>query len=408
MNNLLIDLFEAYFEARKNKRNTINQLRFELNYERNLNELNNLIKERAYEPLPNTAFIIDEPVKREIFAADFRDRVVHHLIFRYINPIVERKLIFDTYSCRKGKGTLFGIRRARGFMRGVTDNFKNDAWVLKLDISGYFMNMNRQLLYDNLFDLLVEDIRLWNKNRREDILFLLEKNIFNAPSENCRLKGQRSDWAGLPLNKSLFHSPQGCGLPIGNLTSQLYGNVYLNRFDHFVKRVLKIKYYGRYVDDMVLFHRDKEYLKWCIGEIDRWLNQNCGLKLHPGKLYLQPCINGLAFLGHFIKPWRSYTGKRVKNNFYRGMLKINNKWDEQEPGINLINETVVFMNSYLGIIRHANSFRLRKKLLSLLNRKALKYLYSDINVFAVHKTKEVKRKIMISRKNICEQSVILQ
>lgn len=139
MDPLMLHLFSAYYKARKHKANTINHLKFELNYEKNLLLLYDEIINRTYEPKQNIAFIIDKPVKREIFAADFRDRVIHHLIFGYINPIIEKKLIYDTYSCRKGKGTLFGINRVKKFMLGVSNNFQNEAWILKLDISGYLL-----------------------------------------------------------------------------------------------------------------------------------------------------------------------------------------------------------------------------------------------------------------------------
>ncbi len=260
---LLVDLLKAYYGARKNKRNTFNQLKFELNYESQLLDLCEQIASRTYKPLPEIAFIVNKPVKREIFAADFRDRVVHHLLFNYLNPVLEKYFINDCYSCRAGKGTSYGILRMQRFMRGCSHNYTKDCYILKLDIKGYFMSINKTILYDAVKTLLAKEkskkgVLPFNEELAD---FLLKVIIFNDPTKNCRIKGNKADWEGLPKSKSLFYARANCGLPIGNLTSQLFGNVYLTVFDQFVKRQLKVKYYGRYVDDFVLLHPDGEYLK---------------------------------------------------------------------------------------------------------------------------------------------------
>lgn len=398
MYQLLEDLYIAYMGARKNKRGSINQLRFELEFEYGLHSLCEEIMERTYEPSPSTAFIVKSPVQREIFAADFCDRIVHHLIYKYINPIIERKLINDAYSCRKGKGTLYGINRMKGFMHGVTDKYSREAWVLKIDISGYFMNMNRKLLFENLMYIINEDIIKWPDQKRETLMFLLEKNIFNDPSSNCIIKGRKSDWQGLPKNKSLFHSLPGCGLPIGNLTSQLYGNVYLNGFDHYVKRILKIRYYGRYVDDMVLLHTDKHYLKLCLEDIAKKLEKEYFLQVHPQKIYLQPCSKGFPFLGRYIKPWRSYCGKRTKQNFYRCITRLNKKWHKMHwPSDQLIDETISSINSYLGIMRHSDSFRLRQNMLKKVNPCMWKHLSVDKDLHKISIHEHIKDIMLLNR-----------
>lgn len=271
--SLITDLFTAYYCARKNKRNTFNQLKFEYDYESNLFKLYRLILSRTYKPLPEIAFIVNKPVKREIFAADFRDRVVHHLLFNYLNPILEKYFINDCYSCRIGKGTSYGIKRAVKHMRASSNNYTEDCYVLKLDIQGYFMSINKTILYGATKGYLAKE-----KSKRdvlpfdEDLVdFLLKVIIFNDPTKNCRFKGWPQDWRGLPKSKSLFYAEPCCGLPIGNLTSQLFGNVYLTGFDHFVKRNLAINYYGRYVDDFVLMHTDEQYLKSLIPVMSSFL-----------------------------------------------------------------------------------------------------------------------------------------
>lgn len=195
------------------------------------------------------------------------------------------------------------------------------------------------------------------------LLSLCKKVIYNDPTKNCIIKGRKSDWDGLPKSKSLFHSKSNCGLPIGNLTSQIFANFYLNGFDHYIKDKLNIKYYGRYVDDFIIIHKDKYYLKESIQLIDDYLNSRLGLKLHPRKRYLQHYPKGVPFLGVIIKPNRIYIGNRTKRNFYQSIQTQNKIADHHRP---TREEQLKFqsgMNSYLGILKHYNTFSLRKKML---------------------------------------------
>jgi hypothetical protein len=313
-NFLLEDLFQAYFDARKNKRNTINALEFELNLEENLFQLYLDIINRKYELKPSICFINEYPVKREIFAADFRDRVVHHLIYNYIYEIFDNSFIYDSYSCRKGKGTLLGIKRLDHFIRSCSENYKKDCYILKLDISGYFMNIDKNILWEK-----IEKVLLRKKDKIKGIDFkllleLIEKMIFSDPTKNYKIKGKKENWVGLPKNKSLFFSKKNCGLPIGNLTSQLFSNIYLNDFDHFVKYKLGCKYYGRYVDDFFIVSRDKEFLKKNIKKIRQYIFEKLKLDIHPNKIYLQHFSKGVDFLGSYLKPYRIYIKNKSSKN----------------------------------------------------------------------------------------------
>lgn len=357
---LVLRLFEAYFRARANKRNTLNQLKFEFDFEHNLLALAEEIKQRRYSPGPCIAFIVDKPVKREIFAADFRDRVVHHLLHGCINPVVEKKLIYDTYSCRRGKGTLFGINRVAGFIRACSENYQRDAYILKLDIVGYFRNMRHVVLWEKVRRILSGRNTLYGGLSRELLDYLLQQVIHTHAAANCVIKCSRAAWEGLPKNKSLFHTEPGRGLPIGNLTSQLFGNIFLNDFDHHVKHTLGVRYYGRYVDDMVFVHHSREFLRGIVGRVRDELAA-IGLEVHPGKIYLQHYTKGVLFLGQFIKPYRKQISRRTKNNFFKLIGEINVLLDTE----NRIEEQVIStiqarMNSYLGIFRHANTFDLRR------------------------------------------------
>jgi len=189
---LLLDLFRAYFDTRKNKRKTANALAFEADYEKKLFKLYEEIVNREYKIGQSICFIVDKPVKREIFAADFRDRIVHHLIFNYINPIFEKHFIKDSYSCRIGKGTSRGIKRVDHFIRSCSENYQKDCWILKLDIQGYFMAMDRNILYEKIESKL-KAVR--NADFDVDLmLYLVRAVVFHDPTQNCRVKGKREDW----------------------------------------------------------------------------------------------------------------------------------------------------------------------------------------------------------------------
>jgi len=359
---ITLDLFQAYFDARKNKRNTINALAFEKHLESNLFDLANEIIERKYTPKPSICFIVNKPVKREIFAADFRDRVIHHFIYNYISPIFEKSFINDSYSCRKEKGTHYGIKRIDHFIRSCSHNYSKNSYILKLDIKGYFMAINKSLLYQKIKNELI-----CNKNKLsfdlDLILYLIEKIIFNDPREKCMIKGKKEDWKGLPQTKSLFHAQPNCGLPIGNLTSQLFGNIYMNEFDHWVKKEFGIKYYGRYVDDFILIHENKYYLQLLIPKLSHFLLSTLKLTLHPDKIYLQHITKGVKYLGAVIKPHKTYIANRTKGNFYNAIEKQNKIARNHKP---TKEEQQVFqssMNSYLGIMKHYKTYKLRKAII---------------------------------------------
>lgn len=369
---LLTDLFQAYYTARKNKRNTINQLKFELNFEHELFLLYNEIETRTYKPAREIAFIVNKPVKREIFAADFRDRVVHHLLFQYVNPIIEKYLIYDCYSCRKGKGTSAGIYRAVKFLRSCSDNYQKDCYILQMDISGYFMSINRKLLYHKIHGMLQTEYQKCALSGKSILFdtgmaeFLLQKTIFRNPADNCVMKGSCSDWTGLPANKSLFYAADGCGLPIGNLTSQLFGNVFLNDFDHWMKQTMSFSYYGRYVDDFFVIHPNKQYLLSVLPKIADYLKTHEKLTVHPKKIKINHYKTGFLFLGAVIKPYRIYIANRTKGNFYREITKINDVFENEDIDKEMLSKILAIINSYLGLMGQYKTHNLRKKLLTKL------------------------------------------
>ena len=356
----IAELFEAYQSCRRNKRNTTNALAFELDYEHNLVELLEEINNRTYNPGKSIAFIVDKPVKREIFAADFRDRIVHHLLINKINLFFEKEFIFDSYACRAGKGTHLGIRRIDRFIRKCSKNYIRDCYVLKMDIKGFFMSIDRSILYQRLESFLSKKYTLQDY---EIVLDLCRKIIFYDPAHNCSIKGYHSDWDSLPADKSLFHSRPGCGLPIGNLTSQVFANFYLNSFDHFMKHSVGLCYYGRYVDDIVIVHQNHAYLTTLISVAGDYLQRELGLKLHNRKTCLKHYIYGVKFLGAIIKPHRIYIANRTKGNFYNTIQKFNAVAQDHKPNRTELAAFRSSINSYLGIMKHYSTYRLRRHLI---------------------------------------------
>ena len=356
----LQELFEAYFSCRSNKRNTVNAIAFEIDYESNLVKLCEEINNGTYQVGRSIAFIVNKPVTREIFAADFRDRVVHHLIINKLNPLFEKQFIHDSYSCRIGKGTNFGIGRLDKFIRQCSANYTKDCYILKLDLQGFFMSINKLILFKKLAEFITEK---YHEPDKPLLIELCNKTIFNDSTKNCIIKGKRSDWDDLPANKSLFHSPPNCGLPIGNLTSQVFANFYMDKFDHYIKHDLGIRYYGRYVDDFVIVHENKDYLKKLIPNLSEFLQSELQGTIHPKKIYLQHFSKGVKFLGTVILPNRIYIANRTKGNFYNTIEKQNQIARDHKPTKDEQSAFQSSMNSYLGIMKHYKTYKLRKEMI---------------------------------------------
>lgn len=355
---LLFDLYYAFECAKKHKKSKRYVKIFESRLHDNLLSLCNDLYNRTYQALPSSCFIINHPKKREVFAAVFRDRIVHHLYYNYTHQIFERTFIEDCYSCIKNKGTHYGIHRLEQHIREESNNYQYNCYILKMDIKGYFMNIDRNILLDEALKTLnkmryhkisVKKSKVWDDIIDfEFVTFLTERIVLLDPTVNCIFKSNKNEWIGLADSKSMFKMPKNCGLPIGNLTSQLFSNVYLNTLDQYVKRVLKCKHYGRYVDDLFIVSKDKEFLHDCITKIESFMEDRLSLKVQKGKTTIRSMHQGVEFLGAYIKPYRTYISnqclRRIKKNVYT-ITKNDN--------------AIASINSWLGIFSHYNSFRLR-------------------------------------------------
>lgn len=297
----------------------------------------------------------------------FPDRIVHHLYFNYTHELYEATFIRDSYSCIKGRGTLDGVLRLQEHIRKESQNWTRECYVLKLDIRGYFMHINRQRLLDICLDTLDRmakhkmpkhlrhgSVVTWEQALDMDFVrWLTEKIALLNPRDNCIICGDESAWIGLDPAKSMRWLAEGLGLPIGNLTSQLFSNIYLNVLDQFVKRVLGCRHYGRYVDDFYIVSCDREWLLSLVPRIRQFLKSELGLDLHMGKVRICRASHGVGFLGAYIKPFRIY----ISNDSLERIRKNLSEMDFTDR------ESVVrTVNSYLGIMAHTASYNLRRKL----------------------------------------------
>lgn len=264
------EIYQAYLECRKSKRNSINAIKFEVNLLDNLWEIYEAINSFTYKPKRYIYFLTSSPKLREVFASDFRDRVVHHLLVRDLVPIFEPLFIYDSYSCRKNRGIHLAISRLKRFVQN-----REYPYYLQLDIKSFFLSIHKNIL----FELIRNSVMLRAKDKAQRVLYLSNKIIFDDPTRNYIFKGNKKKLKNLPKHKTLFYAPKNRGLPIGNLTSQFFANIYMNGLDNFIKRQLKVKYYMRYVDDIVFLGRSKEELLVWKSAIEDYLKNQLHLEL---------------------------------------------------------------------------------------------------------------------------------
>lgn len=349
---LLADLIVAYRDARRHKRDCLYQTRFEMDQERELVRLRDELIERRYSPRSSSCFIIHDPKMREVFAAEFRDRVVHHLFYNYTHRLFEKTFIADSYSCIEGRGTHYGVGRLKKHILSCSESWTKPCYVLKLDVKGYFMGINRTRLLSLCRNILEKQRAGVRGLDWELVDYLLESICMVNPVENCRILGDRNEWKLLPKEKSLFNSRPGCGLPIGNLSSQLFSNVYLGVLDDFMKRELKCRRYGRYVDDAYVVATSKDELYAIVPRVRNFLKDALELELNEDKVRVFNAYNGVEFLGAYIKTYRTYPSIRSLRRM-RGRLKSLD-WSERPSRIQSR------VNSMLGVLSHYNCYQMRK------------------------------------------------
>lgn len=360
---LILDLHAAYQCAKRHKASKPYVQHFERHLKQNIEQLADDLLNRTYQAEPSTVFVVQRPKKREVFAAQFRDRVVHHLYYNYTHQLFERTFIADTYSCIEGRGTHYGIERLKAHIRQESHNYQRPCWVMRLDKRGYFMHIDRQVLLDITLRTLD---RMSHHRISKDhpltwsqwidmpfVKWLSREIIMLDPRQHCRMVGTEADWEGLDHSKSLFHTADGCGLPIGNLTSQLLSNVYLNEFDQYCKRELHCQHYGRYVDDSFIVSADRQWLLSLVPRIRTFLHDRLHLELHMGKLHITRASHGAEFLGAFIKPYRTYISTQALRRLHQHVQTLNLRHREQ---------AAASIGSMLAVLGHYASYNIRAQL----------------------------------------------
>ena len=293
------DLVQAYYDCRRTKRNSASALAFEMNLERNLVELHRDLIAGTYRPGRSICFVVTRPKAREVWAADFRDRIVHHLLYNHIGPRIERSFIADSCACIQGRGTLYAAKRLESKIRSASQNWSKPVFYLKCDLANFFVAIDKQVLRRQLAARISEP--WW--------LALAETILMHDPREDYEVRSPAHLFNRVPQHKRLTAQPAHLGLPIGNLSSQFFANVYLDALDQFAKHQLGAKHYIRYVDDFVFLHESPQQLNEWKAQVEAFL-PSLGAKLNPSKTILQPVDRGVDFVGHVIKPWRRTTRKR--------------------------------------------------------------------------------------------------
>ena len=358
---LMLDLYAAFICAKRHKAKKPYVLHFERNLKENIESLCDDLWTRRYKPEPSTCFVIQRPKKREVFAAQFRDRIVHHLYYNYTHELFERTFIQDTYSCIPGRGTHYGIERMTQHIRQESHNWQRPCYALKIDIRGYFMHINRRRLLDiatasllKMADHQANGGMKWRDVIDMDfILWLTHEIVLLDPTDGCRRVGNISEWDDVDASKLMANAPADCGMPIGNLTSQLFSNVYMNPFDQMVKRLLHFLHYGRYVDDSATISSDRQRLTDAIPVMRDFLKEELCLDMHMGKTQIIDVRYGVEFLGAFIKPYRTYICNRSLSRIRQEAA------DVRHMGRGQAFRTV---NSLLGVMSHYSSYNLRREI----------------------------------------------
>ena len=318
--------------CRLSKRNSASALAFEAHLERNLCDLHDELISGKYRPGRSICFVITRPKPREVWAADFRDRVVHHLLYNRVAPRFYASFIANSCACIPGRGTLYAAQRLEASVRSVTQNWSRPAHYLKCDLANFFVAIDKHVLRAQLARRIDEPF--W--------LQLTEAVLFHDPRADHEVRGEASRLGLVPPHKSLFNAPADTGLPIGNLSSQFFANVFLDELDQYAKHRIGARHYVRYVDDFILLHESPEWLNAALAEITAFLPNRLGAQLNPRKTILQPVERGIDFVGHVIKPWCRTTRPRTLR---AGLQRI-----QSLPA----DELWTVANSYLGLLRQAS------------------------------------------------------
>ena len=351
----LQSLYQAWRRARRQKVPSHNQLRFDTDWSTNLLVLQRELQAGTWAPRPSTCFIATRPKAREIHAPDFGDRVVHHWLIPQLEALYEPRFIHDSYANRRGRGSHAAVRRAQEFARQVHSG-QGGGWYLQLDMHNFFNAIHRPTLWRMLRERM----------QRDQVPAIVQQTahalLRRSPLHpGAQVRATAAELALVPSHKQLANAGAGRGLPIGNLSSQFFANVYLDALDQFAKHKLKAQRYLRYVDDFVLFHQDREQLVRWLAQIEQFLADHLQLRLKTD-IRLRRLEDGLDFLGYVIRPTHTLARRRVVGHVRQALAE----WEGQHVQGQQIRCTPAQLEhlqcrvaSYGGHLRHARSHRLQ-------------------------------------------------
>lgn len=362
-------ILEAYLDCRKRKRSTVGATEFELNYVHNLVELMNEVNSRQYKIGKSICFIVRYPRYREVFAGEFRDRIIHHYIALRLEPLFEQIFCDRTYNCRKGKGQLAGVTQLAEDIREESENYTKDAYVMKVDLKGFFMSIIKSKLAKMVDDFVVER---YEGDDKEDLRWICNLVVMHRPELNCERRSPLWMWNFIPKEKSLFTNGDDRGIAIGNLFAQLFANFLLNVIDWKIDAVCVR--HNRYVDDISFVSKDKGKLLSIVPMLRTELGK-LGLRLNEKKFYLQHYSKGVQFTGAIIKPDRIYVANHTINSFALAVKRLGNA---AEMGmVDDIKKEISSVNSYLGIMSRYNEYATKRRIMAKLPPKFYEYCYIE-------------------------------
>ena len=374
-------LLEAYNRVRLGKRTKPATLLYDFWLEKNLADLQYMLKHNTYTPFPYKYFIVTDPKKRHIAAPHFRDRIVHRALVNIIEPELDKQFINDSYACRKGKGTHYGLSRVKQFLMAARSIYGKDAaiYYLKCDIEKYFASIS--------WDILLSILR---KKITDPYLFHLTETIITSH------KVYKTKAMIKALPQQVVSTLDRRGIPIGNLTSQLFANTYLNELDQYVKHTLKERWYARYMDDFLIIHPDKQHLKELRDTIRRFLHERLGLNLHPKKVSIQNVSHGVAFVGYRIFHHHVLVRSKTVQRFQR---KLARRKKAAEQGLIKKEKLNLIQESFNGHLKHANAWKLTQLLCPSSDKRLLKkeQIHAIFRKYQIQKVIYVPDRLDINR-----------
>jgi len=324
------NLFAAWDEFRVDKRHKKDVQAFEFKLEQNLFQLHRDLATKQYKHQPYTGFYIRDPKVRHIHKATARDRVLHHAVFRILNPIFDKTFIPTSFSCRIGKGVHKGVLEMELMIRAESRNFTRPCFALKCDVKKFFDTVDHQILLSVLCKKITDPDTIWLLREIIESFVINQTNLFDRQ-----------------------------GLPIGNLTSQLFANIYMNEFDQSVKQELRLQHYARYTDDFVIISTKRQKLEELIDPLRTLLQTKLKLNLHPKKISIRACHQGVDFLGYVALPYHRLMRAKMRRRIFR---KLKARISQYRSSIISEQTLSQSLQSYLGVLSHANTYQLSQDL----------------------------------------------